>query len=146
CPVRTLSPAMDSAPLIIDTEKPIRFGMLFGVLGFVVFLLWSALAPLTSAAVAPGFVMADSRNKQIQHLEGGIVRAVLVHEGSRVKAGDVLVRMDGAQADASLGRLTARRSSLIAQEARLIAERDGLDAVRFPSELQTSDPAIAEIV
>lgn len=133
-------------PLLIDTEKPIRFGMMFGVVGFFVFLLWSAFAPLTSAAVAPGVVIADSRNKSVQHLEGGIVRQVLVREGARVKSGETLIRMDGAQADANLGRLTVRRSSLVAQEARLLAERDGRGEVQFPAELKVPDPAIAEIV
>jgi len=141
-----MTAAVQTAPLLIDTEKPIRFGMMFGVGGFLVFLLWAAFAPLTSAAVAPGVVIADSRNKSIQHLEGGIVREVLVREGSRVKAGETMVRLDGAQADANLGRLTARRASMIAQEARLLAERDGLTSVNFPAELNMQNPAQAEIV
>jgi HlyD family type I secretion membrane fusion protein len=138
--------AVQTAPLFIDTERTIRIGMLFGVAGFFIFLLWAAFAPLSSAAVAPGVVIADSRNKGIQHLEGGIIREVLVKEGARVKAGDVLLRMDSAQANANLGRLTARRWSSLAQEARLLAERDGLDGVHFPSELSGNDPSLAEIV
>lgn len=141
-----MTAAAPHAPLVIDTERPIRFGMLFGVAGFLVFLLWSAFAPLTSAAVAPGVVIADSRNKAIQHLEGGIIREVLVREGKRVAAGDVLIRMDSAQANANLGRLTARRWSVLAQEARLLAERDGAQTIRFPAELRSEDPAIREIV
>ncbi len=100
--------ALPAPPLVIDVERPIRAGILFVVIGFFGFLAWAALAPITSAAVAPGVVVADSRNKDIQHLEGGIIREVLVREGDRVSAGQVLVRLDSATADANLGRLQAR--------------------------------------
>ena len=55
-------------------------GLLFGCFG-----LWAATAPLTSAAVAPGVVKVDSNRKTVQHLEGGIIREILVREGDTVK-------------------------------------------------------------
>ncbi len=70
-----------SSPLVIDIDRPIRTGILAVVVGFFGFLLWASFAPITSAAVAPGVVVADSRNKDIQHLEGGIVHEVLVPRG-----------------------------------------------------------------
>lgn len=124
--------------LRIDIERPIRAGILLVVVGFFGFLLWASLAPITSAAVAPGVLVADSRNKDIQHLEGGIIRQVLVREGERVTAGQVLVRLDSATADANLARLEAARRSALALEARLIAERDGAESVAFPAELSAS--------
>ena len=62
---------------------------------------WAALAPLESAALAPGMVMVDSNRKTIQHLEGGIVSEILVKEGSEVQAGDPLVLLTSAQAKAA---------------------------------------------
>lgn len=132
-----------SSPLVIDIDRPIRTGILAVVVGFFGFLLWASFAPITSAAVAPGVVVADSRNKDIQHLEGGIVHEVLVREGDRVSAGQVLVRLDSAQANANLGRLEATRSAALAAQARLIAERDGSDHIAFPDELTRATDAEA---
>jgi hypothetical protein len=52
---------------------------LFGVVG-----LWASIVPLASGAIAPGRVMVDSNRKEIQHLEGGIVKEILVKEGDTV--------------------------------------------------------------
>lgn len=118
--------------------------LLFGVVG-----LWAALVPLASGAIAPGKVVLDSNRKEIQHLEGGIVKEILVKEGDQVAAGQVLLRMDntGAQARSDLIRgqyLTAR-----ATEARLLAERDNRDTLTFPTELtsiEASDTQVREIL
>ena len=133
-----MSQQQSAAPLRIDTRRPVRIGIAVVVIGFFGFLAWAAFAPLRSAAIAPGTVVADSRNKAIQHLEGGIIREVLVREGAVVESGDVLVRLDSANADANLGRLEAARRAALAQAARLAAERDDAQAVQFPAELTAS--------
>ncbi len=125
--------------LNIDLRRPIMIGLGTLVVGFCGFLTWAAFAPLTSAAIAPGMVVADSRNKAIQHLEGGIIREVLVREGQEVKAGTVLARLDSAMADASLGRLESARREALAQAARLTAERDDAAEIAFPAELTAPD-------
>jgi HlyD family type I secretion membrane fusion protein len=127
-----------AAPLAIDIGRPVRIGIALVVFGFFGFLAWAAIAPLRSAAIAPGIVVADSRNKAIQHLEGGIIREVLVREGALVSSGDVLVRLDSANAEANLGRLEAARRASLAQAARLEAERDDAQSVTFPAELAAS--------
>lgn len=96
---------------------------------------WSALAPLSSAAIATGTVVSDSQRKTIQHLEGGIIAALHVTDGSHVQAGDVLVSLDATGAGAKLEELQNRQWALMAQEARLIAERDRAAAIAFPAEL-----------
>ncbi len=122
-------------PLNIDLHRPIMIGVGVLSVGFCGFFTWAAFAPLTSAAIAPGMVVADSRNKAIQHLEGGIIREVLVREGDEVEAGTVLARLDSAIAEASLGRLESARRESLAQAARLSAERDGVAEISFPAEL-----------
>lgn len=94
-------------------------------------LTWAALAPLATAAIAPGTVVVDSRRKVVQHLEGGIVREVLVREGDRVAAGQPLVVLDGTQMQAEAQSLRGRLIDLEARRARLIAERDGLAEIVF---------------
>ena len=69
-------------------KSKIVIAALFGGFG-----LWAAFAPLSSAAVAPGVVKVDSYRKTVQHLEGGIVSEILVHEGDAVVQGQPLVRL-----------------------------------------------------
>ena len=109
---------------------------------------WAAFAPLEGAAVAPGVVAAAGKNQDIQHLEGGIIKDVLVHEGDRVKASQELYHLDQTLPQAQLNRLTQTASSLAARSARLQAERDGKEMVVFPKELTTEPvaPALAEII
>ena len=100
------------------------------------FLGWAASAPLESAAIAPGVVSVDGYRKTVQHLEGGIVGEILVREGERVAAGQVVVRLDDTTPKASLELLRGRWLVAGALEARLVAERDGLTQVRFPERLR----------
>ena len=91
-----------------------------------------ALAPLSSAAMAPGIVRVETERKTVQHLEGGIIAELLVREGDHVTAGQVLVRLDDLEAKALHDLLKAQQTALAAQQARLIAERDGHADMLFP--------------
>lgn len=102
---------------------------------FVVFGGWTALAPLKSAAIAPGVVAVESNRKTIKHLEGGIVAEINVGDGDVVTAGQTLLRLDDTQARVMLQRLRGRMVAALALAARLIAERDGKDTIVFPPEL-----------
>jgi HlyD family type I secretion membrane fusion protein len=117
-----------------------------------VFLLgfcgWAALAPLDSAIMAPGVIIVESHRKTIQHLEGGIVRAIDVNDGDKVKNGQVLMRLDDTQARASLNLLLSENDALAAQEARLEAQRDGAGTITFPKSLtsRTADASAVQAV
>ena len=109
-----------------SVEPPIRpyivqgmiaIGLMFGGFG-----MWAALAPLTSAAVAPGVVKVDTYRKIVQHLEGGIVREILVHEGDVVRRGQVLVRLDERDAQADLNATRGQIGALEAETAALNQE------------------------
>jgi len=106
--------------------------ILFGFIGG-----WAAFVPLDTGAVAPGKVVVDSNSKVIQHLEGGIIKEILVKEGQRVKAGDVLVRLDSTNAEARNEQLRGQWLTAKATEARLLAERDAAANVEFPEEITT---------
>lgn len=99
---------------------------------------WSMFAKLDSAVVAHGQVSVHGSRKVVQHLEGGQVAEILVSSDDRVSAGDVLMRIDPIETDAGLGILVGQKQSLLAEEARLMAEIDGLDAVVFPEGLNAS--------
>ncbi len=106
------------------------------------------MAPIDSAAVAPGVVAVESSRKTIQHLEGGVVEEILVHEGQRVVGDQLLVRLDDTQARSQLEIVRSQYLANRAQEARLVAERDAQPAIEFPSELLATkdDPRVAEAI
>lgn len=99
------------------------------------FAVWASLAPLDSAAVAPGKVAVDGERKPVQHLEGGIVQEILVREGQTVKAGDVLFRLQPTQAQANAETLQKQIDQAMALEARLVAELQTAERVAWPIEL-----------
>ena len=118
-----------------DARGPVRVGLIGVALFFGAFLLWAMFAPLSGAAVAPGVITVAGDRQKIQPASGGVVSEVLVREGQAVRAGQPLVRLNGVASDARLDQSDARRVGLLAAQARLIAERDNLDKVRFPNEL-----------
>ncbi|CDX39962.1 Type I secretion membrane fusion protein, HlyD family [Mesorhizobium plurifarium] len=110
--------------------------------GFAIMLLffgvgggWAALAPLDSAAVAPGVVKVAGDRKLIQHLEGGIIAELNVANGDIVKPGKVLIRLDKTQATAQLDLIQNRIATREALAARLRAERDGKAEIEFDAAL-----------
>src|SRR5262249_50187980 len=138
-----LLPEVDRPP----DRAPIVLGLIVAGLFFGGFGGWAALAPLSSAAVAPGQVKVETHRKTVQHLEGGIVKEILVGEGDIVAAGQLLIRLDDTQAGSVLDLLGGRCDALQALEARLRAERDGQPEIRFSSGLiaRRTDPAVAAI-
>ena len=109
---------------------------------------WAATAELAGAVIAPGVLVVESDVKKVQHPTGGVVGELRVRDGYRVKAGDVLVRLDDTQTRAALGIVTKALDELAARRARNEAERDEADAIQFPAELlaRTDDPDVARLV
>lgn len=129
------APSPPASPSSVNTdERPVvRFGMLTLAIGFGGFLLWAGLAPLDEGVPGTGVVSVDSKRKTVQHLKGGIVEAIEVREGARVKAGDVLVRLNDKEIKAQLDITRGQYWAVKATESRLLAERDGRSSVVFPA-------------
>jgi HlyD family secretion protein len=96
---------------------------------------WMTLMPLAGAVVVPGNLVVQSNVKTIQHPTGGVVAKIEVHNGMRVSAGDLLLRLDATQAQASLQMVSKQLDEVRVRIARLIAERDGLPRPAVPAEL-----------
>lgn len=96
---------------------------------------WSALAQISGAVIASGVVAVESSAKKVQHPEGGVVAELKVHDGDRVRAGEVLIRLDDTVLRASLSIVTKNLDELTALDARLTAERDGAEAIHLPEAL-----------
>lgn len=128
-------PPAPGIPAHPRTRGAILFGFVAMAAFFGAFAAWSVLAPLTEAAIAPGMIKVEGTRRTVQHLEGGIVREILVRDGDRVQAGQPLMRLDDIRAGADLETLRSQRWSLVAQDARLRAELDDAREIAFPAEL-----------
>ncbi|PSC04003.1 HlyD family type I secretion periplasmic adaptor subunit [Alsobacter soli] len=100
--------------------------LFFGVCGG-----WAATARLSGAVIASGAVAPESTRQTIQHLEGGIIRALPVSEGDHIHKGEPLVMLDDVANRADIVALSTRVFALAAKEARLNAERAGASQIAF---------------
>ncbi|WP_295893527.1 HlyD family type I secretion periplasmic adaptor subunit [uncultured Vibrio sp.] len=112
------------------------------------FSAWAVLAPLSSAAIAPGVVIVESKRKPIQHLEGGIINQVHVRDGDHVERGDLLITLSGTQAQANLHRMRAQWESDLARLNRLQAELADHTEIHFDSRLisRSESPQILSVL
>lgn len=120
-------------------QKPRRIGLIILAISFGFFGTWATFAPLDSASLAPGLVTVKGQRKTVQHLEGGIVKEILVTDGEQVELGQPIIVMDDTMFNAELGTVQGQYFSAKAIESRLLAERDGLDTIVFPAELTSAD-------
>lgn len=132
---RHQQPEAVSQTISTDIQKYTRMGWLIVLAGFGGFLIWALLAPLDKGVPLNGKVSVATNKKAVQYQDGGTVDAILVKEGSVVKAGDVLVRMNNVQAKANAETNRVQYYIAKATEARLIAERDDKDKIEFPAML-----------
>ena len=134
--------------ITVRTGSAARIGLWALGLGFGGFLLWAGLAPLDEGVPGQGMIAIDTKRKSVQHLTGGLVREVLVGEGSHVTEGQVLVRLDEAVARANFETVRQRYLGLRAMEGRLLTEQQGGAKIAFhPDVLQASkDPQIRQVV
>ncbi|MGN8275631.1 HlyD family type I secretion periplasmic adaptor subunit [Pseudomonas sp. SMN5] len=121
-----------------------RIGYLMLLVTFGLFGGWATLAPLDSAALAPGVVTVKSYRKTVQHFEGGIVRELRVRDGDRVKAGDVLLVLDNTQARSEMEAMRSQLIAALELQARLVAERDALPEPSVVASLDPADPRVRE--
>lgn len=90
---------------------------------------WAATSKLSGAVIAPGTIVVESTVKKVQHPTGGIVGELFVKEGDSVKAGQIVLRLDDTVTKATLGMVRSQLDELTVRDARLVAERDGVDAI-----------------
>ena len=99
---------------------------------------WASTAEISGALIAQGSIVVDSNVKKVQHPTGGVVGELRVRDGDRVKAGDILIRLDETVTRANLAIVTKGLTELYARKARLAAERDGAETLETPKQLAAS--------
>jgi len=134
-------------------KKPdIKASAWFGIVVILIFvggfLLWSFLAPLESAAIAPGQLLVAGSHRVVQHLEGGIIEKIKVKDGDYVKKGQVIVVLDKTKASSSSQIMKNEELELMAIEARLITALKNEADIAFPSLLLAhhGDAKVAQLL
>lgn len=132
-----------------STRKP----MIIGISALIVLIVglggWSALANISGAIVGSGQVIVEGNRQPVQHPQGGTVGEILIEDGARVAAGDVLVRLDGTQIRAELAIVESQLFEIMARRARLEAERDSAPGLSFTPELEEiarARPAVRDLM
>jgi HlyD family secretion protein len=143
-------PADDSLSLRTNWsfERELRTGLRILLVAGVLGGGWFFFMPLAGAVVVPGNLVVQSNVKAIQHPTGGVVAEINVKNGDRVSAGDLLVRLDATQAQASLQMVTKQLDEIRAKIARLDAERDDRKEIEVPAGLasRTSDNTVKSLL
>jgi HlyD family secretion protein len=109
---------------------------------------WAATTELSGAVIASGSIVVDSNVKKVQHLTGGVVGELLVRDGSRVRAGDVVMRLDETIMRANLAIVVKGLAEMYARQARLASERDRAEEITFAAALLARDnePDVARAI
>lgn len=132
----TPSPPPETASnLVPDTpRRELAIGGGIIVVFFVIFLGWAAFAPLDAGAYAQGQIAVTGNRQAVQHREGGVVSALHVAEGDTVRRGQILLQLSSGELRATERGVAGQVYALIAQRARLTAERDRLGTIPAPPE------------
>jgi HlyD family secretion protein len=133
----------------ISVRRPVLLGLAAALVLVAGFGLWATLTRISGAIVAPGQIEVEQDRQIVQHPDGGVVEAILVTEGARVKAGDPLIRLDGAALRSELTIVEGQLSELAGRSARLTAERDGSESLTFDADIlalaETSPEVAAQL-
>jgi HlyD family secretion protein len=124
-----------------NPSREIRIGAAAAAAFFVLFLGWAALVPLDAGVNAAGAIAVSGNRQTVQSKDAGVITAIRVREGQHVRAGDVLIELSAPELRASERALTSDYLTLLAQRARLLAERAGQRDFAPPAEFATLGPA-----
>ena len=137
-----------AAELGASTNRILRILGIFMAGAFILFAAWGLFVPIASGVVAQGHVGVENQRKTVQHLDGGIVREIDVREGSRVHAGDILLRLDDTEARLAASVLQGQVDALRAEQAARQGELAGANEITFPADLRNrqNEPNVAAIL
>ena len=142
-------PAKPAKSKLAKAGKPLFIGyfslaILLGVIG-----VWSVQARIAGAVIASGMIQVENNRQVVQHPQGGVVGELLVRDGDRVSAGDVVLRLDDALLRSELAIITAQLNETRARKGRLSAERDDANEITFDAELVAEaerDPGVKALM
>ncbi len=128
-----------------SVRRPLILGFLalFVLIGG--FGSWAVMANISGAIVVSGRIEVERNRQVVQHPDGGVVEAVLVHEGDTVQMGETLIKLDPTQIKSKLAVIEGQLFELTARQNRLEAERDNADHITFDAVLRTAAKSNARV-
>lgn len=131
----------------IENRWSVRGPVIAGVLAIMTlvggFILWAVFSQISGAVVASGQVEVEQQRQIVQHPDGGVVEDIAVKDGADVKAGDLLISLDGTLLRTEHIIVEGQYFEILARRGRLEAERSDVETITFPAELiesaKTSD-------
>lgn len=132
-----------------SARRPLILGMLALALLVGGFGTWAVRANIAGAIISSGRIEVDRNRQVVQHLDGGVVTEILVEEGDTVELGATLIRLDSNLLASQLVIAEGQLFELMARRARLAAERDGMDDLKFDDELLAAAenrPEVGELI
>ena len=123
----------------VEARRLIRVGLAVIAALVLAIGIWMVITPLSGAAIAPGAVKVDMNRKTLQHQEGGIIKEILVRDGSHVEAGQILLVINDVRVDANYDLLITQLDSEMAKASRLFAESTLGGSVAYARELLSRD-------
>ena len=133
------------AAVELRTPRTSRMLLTSSIAMLAVGVVWANFAVLDEVKRGNGKVVPSRQVQVVQSLEGGIVDAILVHEGSTVQQGAPLIRIDDTNFSSQLGEISERRRAMAARVARLEAESKSLGKLVFPVDLAQEAPRATAI-
>ena len=136
----------------LSTQRwPARQYLAIGSIALIILIAgfgaWAGFARISGAVVAAGQIEVERNRHVIQHHDGGTVQDIYVQEGSRVKAGDLLLRLDRTTFQSELAVVEAQLFSALVRRARLEAERDNAPTVLFDTALlPAANPSVLALI
>lgn len=127
-----------------SAKGPVWAGILMLVVLLGGFGTWAVMAQITGAVIASGRIEVDRNRQVVQHPDGGVVAALLVEEGTTVRAGDLLVQLDPEDLQSEVAVVEGQLFEVLARRARYEAERDGAETLIFDPLLTESASTIAQ--
>jgi HlyD family type I secretion membrane fusion protein len=132
----------------ISSRPATIYGLVVLVLFFTAVACWMVYVPLKTVIMAPGEVVFKNKRQPVQHLEGGIVKSILVHDGDMVQAGQPLIELESKQILPVVNMIHEQNLAEIAQMARVEAESRDSQNIQFPQSLtaRTKDSSVGRII
>lgn len=122
-------------PIAITESQSKKFTAKLFMIFFALFLVWAFYAPLDAGVEVGGSVVVQGNRKAVQHPTGGVVEEILVKEGSIVKQGDTLIRLNPLNTEAELNSAELEYINALTEESRLLAERESRKTIDWMGEL-----------
>ncbi|WP_296418046.1 HlyD family type I secretion periplasmic adaptor subunit [Pseudooctadecabacter sp.] len=128
----------------MKTDWSARRPLTLGLVGLLIlvggFGGWAVTARITGAVIASGLIEVDQNRQIVQHPDGGVITEISVDEGGTVEAGELLLRLDSQDLEASLSVIEGQLFEILARSARFEAERDSTTELTFDPLLEDGDP------